>query len=315
MTELATELADERIEKARRRLAGKSPAQQREILRRDWGKLLGPLTPAQQAVVAARSIDEDTVAGVRIERVALEVEAGIVVPLLVLRPDGLKGRLPVVVCLARAGKAGFLKERAGELEQLVRAGTVVVLPDLRGTGEVGTGEAHGPAGANLSAHVHLFGETLLGQRLRDLRSVLAYLRGREDLDARRLALWGDSFAPPNPKGTTYKVPRGVEAWPREADPLGGLLALFGGLFEDDVRAVYAAGGLTSYRSLLTHYAVLIPHDDAVPGALTAGDLSDVAAALAPRPVRLEASVDGMNRTLSGQRTSAAAWLLERLRER
>jgi hypothetical protein len=36
----------------------------------------------------------------------------------------------------------------------------------------------------------------------------------------------------------------------------------------------------------------------VPGALTAGDLCDVAAALSPRPLRLEALVDGRNCRLS-----------------
>ena len=36
----------------------------------------------------------------------------------------------------------------------------------------------------------------------------------------------------------------------------------------------------------------------VPGALTAGDLCDVAAALAPCPLRIEALVDGRNCRLS-----------------
>jgi hypothetical protein len=42
----------------------------------------------------------------------------------------------------------------------------------------------------------------------------------------------------------------------------------------------------------------VPHDVIVPGALTAGDLCDVAAALAPRPLRLEGLVDGLNRHVS-----------------
>jgi hypothetical protein len=36
----------------------------------------------------------------------------------------------------------------------------------------------------------------------------------------------------------------------------------------------------------------------IPGALATGDLCDVAAALAPRPLRLEGLVDGQNRLLS-----------------
>src|SRR6185369_7717375 len=123
-----------------------------------------------------------------------------------------------------------------------------------------------------------------------------------------------------------------------AEPLGGLLGLLAALFEDDVRAVFVSGGLTSYHSVLTHYAVLVPHDACVPGALPAGDLSDLASALAPRPLHLDQMVDHLNRlvseddlrksyataiqsysgtpgalTLAGQRTSAATWLLERLK--
>lgn len=46
--------------------------------------------------------------------------------------------------------------------------------------------------------------------------------------------------------------------------------------------------------VLTHYAVLMPHGDAFPGALTAGDLRDLAGSLAPRPLRWEVNVDHKN---------------------
>jgi len=138
---------------------------------------------------------------------------------------------------------------------------------------------------------------MLGQRLRDLRSVLAYLRQRKDLSTKRIALWGDSFAPTNTADTDFKVPRAADTWPRESEPMGGLLALLGALFEEDVRAVHVSGGLASYHAVLGHFAVLIPHGDSVPGALTAGDLCDLAGALAPRALRREAMVDHLNRPL------------------
>ena len=83
--------------------------------------------------------------------------------------------------------------------------------------------------------------------------------------------------------------------PNIAEPLGGLLALFGALYEDDVKAVYVRGGLVGYQSVLGSQFVNIPHDVIVPGALTASDLCDVAAGLYPRPLRLEGLVDGLNR--------------------
>jgi hypothetical protein len=335
-----TAVGQERIEKARARLGGKSPAERRQLLRTDWGKLLGPVTPAQPPAVKAKSADDQPVAGARVERLILETEPGIVVPVVVLTPVKRTGKAPVVIGLAQGGKAAFLKDRAGELHKLIQGGTAVVLPDLRGIGEThsGGGQGQSSTDTNLSTHVELFGETLLGERLRDLRSVLAYLRTREDIDAKRLGLWGDSLAPSNPPDTNYQIPYGVDGRPRESEPLGGLLGLLGALFEDDVRAVYVAGGLVSYHSVLSHYAVLIPHGCSVPGALTAGDLCDLAGSLAPRPLRLEALVDHLNRPLTlaeltkaygpavqnyaatpralglaDSRSSAANWMLEQLK--
>ena len=270
----------------------------------------------------------------------LEVEPGVTVPVVLLVPAKLTKGAPVVVGVAQAGKAGFLKERAAEIHKLLQAGVIVALPDLRGTGETSPGTARGKDGAatDLSVNLQLFGETLLGERLRDLRSVLAYLRTRPDVDGNRIALWGDSFTPVNTAETNFRVPHGVAGWPTHAEPLGGLLALLGALYEDDVRAVFASGGLTSYQSALTHFAVLVPHDATVPGALTAGDLCDMAGALAPRPLHMENVVDHLNRvttaddlktayapavgsysgtpkalTFADKRTSAAAWLAERLK--
>ena len=127
---------------------------------------------------------------------------------------------------------------------------------------------------------------------------MAYVRTRGDVDAKKIALWGDSFTPPNPNDMDFKVPHGVDGRPKEAEPLGGLLALLGGLYEDDVRAVHVSGGLASYHSVLTHFAVVIPHDASVPGALTQGDLCDLAGSLAPRPLRFQAMVDHMNRSMA-----------------
>jgi hypothetical protein len=51
--------------------------------------------------------------------------------------------------------------------------------------------------------------------------------------------------------------------------------------------------------------VLVPHDVIVPGAVAAGDLCAVAAALAPRPLQLMELVDGRNRALEAAETAAA----------
>jgi cephalosporin-C deacetylase-like acetyl esterase len=337
LNDVMSGIGNARVEKARARLASKAPEERREILRAAWSKLLGPISPAKAKATAAGS---DAVGGATIERIVLEVEPKIIVPIVVLVPQKRATQARVVIGIAQAGKAGFVKERAAELGKLLDAGVLVVLPDLRGTGETRSGTSRGKDSNDTdhSVHVQLFGETILGERLRDLRSVLAYLRTRSDIDRKRIALWGDSFAPTNSATTNFKVPHGVDAEPTPSEPLGGLLALLGALYEDDVRAVFVSGGLASYHSVLTHFAVLIPHDDSVPGALTAGDLCDLAGALAPRPLHLDAMVDHLNRPVSGevlrneygptirgyasrpkalsiadQRSSAAGWIVEQLK--
>ncbi|HTU16936.1 MAG TPA: dienelactone hydrolase family protein [Gemmataceae bacterium] len=302
MYELAAEIGARRAAEARHRLAGLSPEEQRKQLRQSWVRLLGDVEPKVDPKV--REPKTRTLGGLTVERLALEVESDIVVPLVLLTPPSKRGkRPPVVLGLAQGGKQGFLKHRAEAIAELLAGGAAVCLLDVRGTGETqptGDSRRHTGSSTALSATEALLGQTLLGSRLRDVRSALRYLRGRGDLDARHLALWGDSFAPVNPKDRNLAVPLEVDPFPNVAEPLGGLLALFGALFEDDVRAVHVRGGLASYDSLLHSPFCYVPHDALVPGALTAGDLSDVAAALAPRPLRLQGLVDGLNHEVSAE---------------
>ena len=74
-----------------------------------------------------------------------------------------------------------------------------------------------------------------------------------------------------------------------------MIVLLTALFEDNVNAVYARGTFGSLRSLLDSQFLYVPHDSVVPGALAAGDVADIAAALVPRPLLVECPVDGLNR--------------------
>jgi hypothetical protein len=130
--------------------------------------------------------------------------------------------------------------------------------------------------------------------------VLQYLRGREELDTARVALWGDSLAAVNSADRNVAVPWDAEDLPEQSEPLGGVLALLGGLYEEPVRAVYMRGGLGGYLSLLDSPFCYAPHDCGLLNERSSksGDLCDVAAALGPRPLRFEGLVDGLNRRLS-----------------
>jgi cephalosporin-C deacetylase-like acetyl esterase len=301
---LAAELGAERAAAARRRLP-EAPADRRKQLRRAWAAILGEVEPP--AEIKRIRENKETMGDVTVERVALEAERGVHVPLLLLVPShAADARPPVVVAFCQQGKQALLEGRAADVADLLRGGAAVCLPDLRGTGETHPGDGRGrmSTATGLASTRLMLGGSLLGERLRDLRCVLRYLRGRRDLDAGRLALWGDSCAPPNPDDRDIAVPLDADPLPGQSEPLGGLLALLGGLFED-VQAVCARGGLVGYASLLEGPFVYVPYDAVVPGALTAGDLNDVAATLAPRPLRLEGLVNGVNR-LAGKEALDAA---------
>jgi len=290
---------------AMRAQLGKLTRGRKGRLRQAWTRLLGDIEPKTVSEISnVKSQISTPPSVIQIERIVLEVEPKIVVPVLLLLPahTGDK-KLPVVVASSQEGKAKFLSQRADEIAELLRRGVAVCLPDVRGSGETSPdwprdGWNEGTAeGIHISSTEAMLGQTLLGSRLRDVRSVLRYLGRRPDLDAKRIALWGDSFAPANPQNFTDPL-LGEGAPPQQSEPLGGLLALLGALYEDGVRAVVARRTLAGYQSVLRDRFCYVPHDAIVPGALTAGDLGDVAAVLAPRPLRLEGLVDGRNRVMA-----------------
>ena len=183
------------------------------------------------------------------------------------------------------------------IAELLRGGAAICLPDLRGCGETKGGSARGRTSGdtNRSVNMQLHDQTLLGQRLRDLTSVIAWLRADKAIDPERISLWGENFIAPNAADTDFQIPHGVGGQPAEPEPLGGLLAVLGALFDERIERIYIKGGLLSFRSVLESPHVYIPHDVAVKGALTAGEISDLAATLNPRPLRCDGFVDGLGR--------------------
>jgi dienelactone hydrolase len=316
LCELAREIGARRVAAARERLARLSPADRREVLCRDWGRLLGDVEPKQEPKVLktrepTRGLTppaRQESLQARVERLALEVEPGIVVPLVLLTPEKpTTDKRPVVVGISQAGKQAILEHRDKVIADILDAGVAVCLPDLRGTGETKPDDGRGrnsPA-TSLSSAELMLGQTALGTRIRDLRSVLRFLRARPEFDARRVVLWGDSFASRNPRDRNLAVPLDAAESLPLAEPLGALVVLLTALFEEEVHAVSARGGLTGFQSLLASPFVYVPHDVIVPGALTAGDLCDVVAGLAPRHIQLADLVDGGNRPLTAEETALA----------
>lgn len=304
--EVAAAVGAERSAAARQRLATLADAERRNRLRADWTKLLGAAEPkgVPTASVAGGMKLKNNVA---MQRLVLEVEPGIRVPALLFVPSHPEdSKVPVVVGFAQQGKQEFLKKNADAIAALLAGGSAVCLPDLRGTGESKPGDGRGrtSGASSLSASELMLGQTLVGSRLRDLRAVLAYLRSLGEIDGQRIALWGDSFAPVTAADQNVALPYDAKL-PEVAEPMGQIVALLGALYEPDVKAVVARGGLAGYQSLLHSQFLYVPHDAVVPGAIAAGDLGEVAAAAAPRSLRVEGLVDGVNKKVSADKANEA----------
>jgi hypothetical protein len=287
MHEIARDMAASQLRAARERLERLTGNEQAEQLRTHLQPLLGDIQPA---IMRTEVTWKKALTGSQAEAISLTVEEGIRVPMLVLTP-GVGKNHSVVIAVSQEGKDRFLDNRAQELEVLLRAGIAVCLPDLRGTGETASGSDQ-----RLAQMEFDLGRNLLGSRLKDLRSVIAYLRTRQDIDTKRIAIWGESFAPPNPRDL-FVDELEFESSPHvqyRADPTGSHLALLAGLYEREVAAVAARGGLASYSSVLDDPFTYVPMEVIVHGLLKTADIADIAAVIAPRPVLLEAAVNGRN---------------------
>jgi len=299
--ELAHEIAVGKLGETREKLAGLAPAGRREKLAAGMSHVLGDTEPA--AAPKAELRWQRSLTGAVMEAVNLSTESGIMVPLLVIKPaPAAEKPVPVVVALAEGGKDRFLRQRCTQIERLLQNGIAVCLPDVRGTGETAPSQYN--RGPYLADRAMDMGETLLGLRIRDIRTVLSYLRSRGGLDNRRIALWGESFATANREDLWVDE---LSRWPvgpkiqHFASPLGAYLALFTALFEKEIRAVAAAGALESYCSLLESSITYVPFDIIIPGVFEAGDISDLCAALAPAHLLIEGFVDGRNRVVESPR--------------
>ncbi|MBS0202253.1 MAG: acetylxylan esterase [Planctomycetes bacterium] len=300
LSEKVLEVADLHRQHLLRTRQSTIPEQRRQDLQTRWETLLGNVTPERFTMERRR--EADAVTTPTVEYWMLTAESGIRLPCVLLQPKITDRNQPLVLAICSQGKSRLMNERSTEIAGLLQRGAIVCLFDPRGIGESKLGDSH-TRRSSATSHAStdlMLGTPLLGEQLRDVRLVLNWLRRRQDSGFRPLVVWGESLVPPNLETAEFKVPRDDDqALPAVSEPQAPLLALLAGLFEDDLEAIYTCGGLVSWRSLLTSYLVLTAHDVVVPGALTAGELSDIVAAHAPGArIRQEIVVDGWNRLAS-----------------
>jgi hypothetical protein len=210
------------------------------------------------------------------------------------------GKVPLVWCIGQDGIHPFLKQRGLAVATFLKLGIAVAISDVSGTGSerLGDGRSRGSSASAYSSTTQIIGHTLLGYRLSDSDIGLGFAPR-----SRGFVVWGESLSQPLLVNDVVDVPYDL-AQPRSAEPMGGIVASLLGLHFQP-KAIIARGGLVSYRSVLDSPFVHVPHDALPINVFRAGDLPDVWAALAPKPLRLEGLVDGTNRRVTGERLEKA----------
>ncbi len=295
--DVALKSALERRDRLLQQLLSQVASERLKQLQESWKNKLGHIDPSREKGTFVAQPAVKVHAEIDMVRGVLQAEPGIDIPVLILTP--VKDQpAPVVVGLSQDGKDRFLKESAVEIAELLSRGIAVCLPDVRGTGETALEDrSHGRSSdaTAYSSSELMLGGTLLGARLRDLRNVIKYLRTDPRITGQRIAIWGDSFAAANPHELEYSVPQGIDNPATSIEPLGGLLAIFTALYEDDIRAVAVHHGLTSFTSVITGPRTYLPHDMLVPDAIGQGEITALLIGIAPTPLRMWHCRTGLNR--------------------
>jgi hypothetical protein len=163
-------------------------------------------------------------------------------------------------------------------------------------------------------------DSLPARQMKDVRSVLGYLAGRDDVDPARLALWGEDLGEPNGRadepilfdetGFRQSSPTPM----RRVEPAGCLLTLWAALFPVEapgggtfrVRAVLVRDCLASFLSVMQRRHHYLPMDAVAPGIAAAADVADMARGLLADgvSVTIEGLRDGSNRQVAPETVAA-----------
>ncbi len=222
-------------------------------------KLSGYLAPhkIEKAVFTGRYQRD----GYAVEKYFIKGEGDYPIPFLLFLPENITG--PPVIYINPQGKE-VQASVGGEIESYVNKGHPVLAPDLVGTGEMGPNlSMWGKFDSNLGivSYKHWFGPVQIarsnvGIHAGDIQRLVLYLKQHTDLNTEKI----------------YAVARGNSC----------PALLHAAAFENSFSRIALIDPLISYRSMVMNKYY---HADAVPpfvaGALTAYDLPDLAASLAP----------------------------------
>ena len=226
--------------------------------------------------------------GYRIEKSEILSEPGIYIPVWTFIPEQVAHRRKTILFLSDEGiqQDGMEYEGAegaglarSVLDQLVRAGHMVIAADIRGIGftrmsrssELSSGRFGELFGGDTSAAYACWsmGGSLFGMRVEDIVRCVHYAMQQGGVDGHQLHLIGKGRA--------------------------ALWCLCAAALEPRIASLICDGGLVSYRALATSDRYVYGADIFIPEICRYFDLPDVASTIAPRPLAVINLKDGMKR--------------------
>lgn len=206
--------------------------------------------------------------GYSIERYVLQGEGRCVIPMLLFVPDSTE-RSGSIIYLHPEGKTAALTSTT-DIEELVKSGFVVAAPDLSGTGETTNRAGRSP---NVP-YVHvvgyaamLTGRSLVGIRAGDVVRTANFLKDNGHADSVQIGAIAVGEAGP--------------------------VLLHAASFDTSIKSIILLRSPLSYKSMVMNEYYKAHFSCAVPGALTAYDLPDLLASIAPRQVAIAEPRDQM----------------------
>lgn len=247
--------------------------------------------PETPIVPRPRKISEAEVNGLVVEKLLLETEPGIDVPVRMVHSMNQAAARPAVI---------YLRDRTGEqddpglIEALARQGSVVAVADVRGFGETKSPRNVREAGvdyfeprdgmdADFTYASFFLGRPLLGMRVWDALHVAAYLRTRPEIDPKRIGIAGGGWA--------------------------SVIAMLGAAVDSRLAWAACVGPPASYGEIAKSELYAQPASLLLPGALQDFDLPDVLAALAPRPLLVVNPTDAVVRKMDRAKARKALELV------
>ncbi|MEM2961212.1 MAG: alpha/beta hydrolase family protein, partial [Candidatus Bathyarchaeia archaeon] len=235
----------------------------------------------EHSEISLEILDEKKYPGYLREKIAIRCDPYTLITAYILIPEGYQRPFPAVIAMHGHGYGkddlvGIWEDGTDRLEpisrgyqkdfalELVKRGLLVAAPEQSGFGERRREEdiALGSQQSScrpLSLWSLMMGTTTIGRRVWDAMRVIDYLYTRKDVKNSKIGMMGISG--------------------------GGTTTLFTSALDDRVKVVVISGYLNTFKDSILSIEHCI--DNYVPGILRYGEMYDIAALIAPRPLLIE----------------------------